>query len=167
MKKGFIKGPPDQYGESKIVNLDQVTNIAFEESIDRFENPKFKIIYNFAYPISLKNNIDKQIPDYSYHVYSNKEEYQEQVEKLNLQLDNKGWYAPIINNKVQRIVNLDYVSFISTDTYKNRIITNLSCSVSFYNDYHRKTSDFIFFDFESLDRLESEILYLEDLLGVE
>jgi len=164
--RGFIEGPVDQYGDTKIVNLDQVSNIGFDEGIDRFGNPKYKIIYNFTYPISLKNNVQKQVPDYVYHVYTDYTEYQKQVSKLNQQINEAKWFAPIINNTVSRIVNPKFISFISTDKSKNRIITNLSCSVSFYNDYNRRTSDFIFFDFEDKETMESEFLYLKDILGL-
>jgi len=156
--RGFIEGPPDRYGESKIVNLDQVSNIGFDTGTDRFNNPKFKIIFNMVYGVSLKNNTDKQIPDYVYFVYDNPEEYQDKIDKLNAQINHAKWFAPLIGDKVDMIINPNYISFISTDRSKNRIITNLSCSVSFYNDYQRKTSDFIFLDFNTLDEMETELI---------
>jgi len=166
LDRGFIEGPKDQYGDTKIVNLDQVSNIGFDEGYDRFGQPKYKVIYNFAYPISLKKNIIKSVPDYVYHVYTDKESYQNQIDTLNKQINQAKWFAPIIHNKISRIVNPKYISFISTDQSKNRIITNLACSISFYNNYERKTSDFIFFDFDTLEEMNEELLYLKDLLGL-
>ena len=163
MKNKFIKGPLDRYGNSKIVNIDQVSNIAFEIK-EQKGSTRYKIIYNMSYPISLKSNNSKMIPDYVYMVFDNEDQYQEKVDELNLLLED--WIAPIRNDIIDRIVNPKFISFINTDINQNRVIVNLATSISFYSDYSRHTSDFIYFTFDTPDEFESEYKYMRDQLGL-
>ncbi len=159
--KQFITGPsPD----NKIVNLSKVSNIAFEYYVDRNGIDTWKIIYNFSFSISLKNNIQKKVPDYHYMVYKDKLEYDKKVEELNDLVNVYGWLAPRVKGSIDRIVNPDYISFIATDTKKKRIILNLTTSVSFWNDLERLSSDFIYVDFPTIEEFHLEYEYLKDQL---
>ena len=160
----FVQGPmPD----NKIVNLDNVSNIAFEEYKDRDENQKYKIIFNFNYAVSLKSNDDKLISDYVYFVYDNKSEYDVMIDELSKLINEKMWIAPMIGGYVSRIANPDKISFVATDSRKNRIILNLATSVSFYSSYSRKTSDFLYFDFLNEQEYKENLEYIKEQLNQE
>ena len=156
----FINGPKDKFGNSKIVNLKAVSNIAFEAYINRFGVQEYKIIFNMGYPVSLKTDYKKLISDYVYFVYQDRDEYERTVDTLSGLINEHGWIAPLINGVVTRITNPDYISFISTDPRKNRIILNLSTSVSFYNNNERLTSDFIYLDFTSQQEYIENYAYI-------
>jgi hypothetical protein len=159
--RGFIEGPKDKYGDTKIVNLDQVTNIHFSIEKDRQGDVRYKIIFNFSYPVSLRTNISKKIPDYTYFVYPSKEAYDKDVEFLSQQINQGLWLAPQVDGNINRIVNPNFISFIAVDKQKNRVIVNLATSVSFYNDFSRTTSDFIYFDFSSYEEFQNEYKYMK------
>jgi len=155
--KQFITGPaPD----SKIVNLKQVSNIGFEFYTDRNGRDTWKIIINFSYGVSLKNDFQKSISDYQYFVFHDETEYNRYVDVLNNLINENGWLAPKVNGIVKRIINPDMISFIATDSRKNRIILNLATTVSFYNNNNRKTSDFLFIDFDSEQDFLDEYKYM-------
>ena len=161
--KQFITGPAPDY---KVVNLKEVTNIAFEIYTNREGKTVYKIIFNFNVPVSLKNNIIKIIPDYMYFVYYDEEEYQKTVDILNDLINESMWLAPSIDGRVKRIINPDKITFIARDPRHNRIIVNLSTSISFYSDYKRRTSDFIYFDFTDPEEFEAEYQYMMEQLNL-
>ena len=159
--KQFITGPaPDR----KIINLKQVSNIGFEFYIDRNGDDTWKIIINFGYGVSLKNDFSKEISDYQYFVFHDKGQYDEYVNTLSDLINDANWLAPRVSGEIKRIVNPDMISFIATDKRKNRVILNLAASVSFYNNNLRKTSDFLFIDFASEEEFKSEYQYLQSQL---
>jgi len=154
----FLVGPaPD----SKVINLKEVSSIGFESK--KTGHKAYKVIINFSYPVSLKNDYKKVVSDYQYFVFQTEEEYNKYVSELN-NLINVGWIAPKVENTVRRIINPDKISFISKDLRKNRIIINLATSVSFHNNTDRKTSDFLFIDFETEEEFTSEYNYIIDML---
>ncbi len=160
--KQFITGPePD----NKVINLKEVSNIAFEEYTDRNGNDTWKIIYNFCFPISLKNNTSKKVPDYQYMVFHDKKEYDRTVDILNELVNQKNWLAPNVSGTIKRIINPDAISFVATDHRKNRVIVNLSTSVSFWNELSRMTSDFVYFDFDTFEDFTAEHSYILDQLN--
>jgi len=165
--KGFVEGPEDKFGNRKIVNLDQVTNICFEQYTDRYQEKKWKVIFNFSYGISLKDNLSKIIPDYCYFIYNTDtlSEYKSVKQVLNNQVNSGEWIAPL-DKTIDRIVNKDFVSFIATDPRKNRIIVNLTTGVSFHNNYSQITSDFVYFDFSTPEKYVLELKYMKDLISV-
>ncbi len=164
--KQFVISPIDKNGGKKTVNLKEVSNIAFTQEYNRAGDLYYKIIFNFDYGISLRGNNGKIIADYCYFVYNDYNDYEKMEEKLSDLINEKGWIAPIVNGSVSRIVNPDKISFMATDTRKNRIILNLSTSVSFYNDFSKKTSDFIYFDFNTLDEYKENLVYIQDQLDI-
>jgi len=161
----FIEGPKDKYGNTKIVNLENVTNIAFEQYTNRFKKEEWKIIFNYNYGISLRNDYSKHIADYTYFVFQDEDLYQLAVDKLDPLIE-AGWLAPMVNNNVSRIVNPKAISFIAQDPSKNRIIVNLATSVSFWNNTSRITSDFIYLDFSSPQEYRENVLYMSGQLNV-
>lgn len=162
--KQFIIGPsPD----NKIINLKQVSNVGFEFYVDRNGEDTWKIIINFGYGVSLKNDFSKEISDYQYFVFHNEDEYNEYVTLFSRLINEDNWLAPGVNGIVKRIVNPDMISFVATDTRKNRIILNLAASVSFYNNNMRKTSDFLFVDFNTPEEFEAEYRYMVGQLNQE
>ena len=160
----FVLGPSPDY---KMVNLENVSNIAFEEYYNRNNELVYKIIFNFDYGVSLKSDYNKIIADYVYFIYSDKDEYTEMVEELSKLINEKMWIAPLIDGYVNRIANPDKISFVAIDERKNRIILNLNTSVSFYSNKDRKTSDFLYFDFKSHDEYKSNLKYIQDQLSME
>ncbi len=163
----YITGPKDKFGNSKIANLKNVSNIAFIEETNRFGEIQWKIIFNFNYSVSLKNDNNKLISDYVYFVFTDKSEYDTTTNELSKLINDYGWIAPIINGEVSRITNPDCISFIATDPRKNRVILNLSTSVSFWNDYSRRTSDFIYIDFDTKDEYLENLEYIKGQLDRE
>lgn len=163
MKK-FVTGP---YPDRKIVNLENVSNIAFEEFTNRDGETNWKIIFNFDYGVSLRNDFDKIIADYVYFVYKNKDEYDTMTDELSNLINEKSWIAPLIAGNVSRIANPKKISFVATDERKNRIILNLATTVSFFSNSKRKTSDFLFFDFVSYDEYKENLKYIQDQLNQE
>jgi len=166
-KRGFLEGPKDRFNNSKIVNLDQVSNVSFNHETDRFGNLQYKIIMNFGYQISLKGQNEKRIADYCYFVFDEFQhdlfmEYQDHFTK---QINKELWIAPKINRTINRIVNPDYVSFVAVDPSKNRVIMNLACSVSWYSNPERMSSDFIYLDFNSEDEYKQEYRYIKEQIG--
>jgi hypothetical protein len=150
--------------DGKIVNLDNVSNIVFDEEwTDRFGNHKPKIIFNFAYPVSLPRS-DKKISDYVYLIFKSKEEYKAAEKDLEQLINEKGWIAPVINNKIEKIINPDKISFMTHDDDNLRIILNLSASVSFHGDYDRLTSDFCYLNHTDWTEYQNNLSYIRGLL---
>jgi hypothetical protein len=146
------------------INLLQVSNIVFEPDwTDRFGNHKPKIIYNFNYQVSLPNT-DKKISDYKYSIYRSMQEYEADVEELNKLINEKKWIAPIVNNKINKIINPDKISFITHDDDNMRIIINLSTPVSFHGNYHRMTSDFVYINHTDWEEYQNNLSYVYGML---
>ncbi len=165
MKK-FVTGPaPD----NKMVNLENVTNIGFEEYYNRDGKLTYKIIFNYNYGVSLRNDFQKIISDYNYFVYSEAEkpDYDKLTDQLSELINEKGWIAPLINGTVSRIANPKLISFVATDKRKNRIILNLATTVSFYSNIQRKTSDFLYFDFGSEEEFNENLEYIRAQLDID
>ena len=161
----FIKGPADKFGNSRIVNTSQVSNITFRNESTP-EEEYYKIIFNFNTGVSLKNDYDKIIPQYVYFVYDNSKEYFEMLAKLNKLIDGKGWLAPKnVQGNVNMIINPEYISFMAEDPRKNRIIVNMSCGVSFYDNNQRVTSDFIYLDYPTIEDMRQEQTYIDGVLA--
>lgn len=164
--KRFVTGPsPD----NKMVNLLNVSNIAFEEFYNRDGKLTYKIIFNFNYGVSLRNEYSKQISDYVYFVYgeNQKDEYDAMTEELSILINEEGWIAPLINGVVSRIANPKLISFLATDIRKNRIILNLATSVSFHSNTSRRTSDFLYFDFISTEEFNENLEYIKAQLDTD
>ena len=164
--KQYIVGPePDE----KIVNLGKVSNIAFDTYINHNQVRIWKIIFNMSYSVSLKNQTNKLIPDYIYFVYEDEDQYQKTVDVLNNLINEHQWIAPFVGTgedaKVTRIVNPEMISFVATDTRKNRIILNLASPVSFWNNESRLTSDFIYFNFGTEEDFNNELKYIKEQLA--
>ena len=162
--KQFIQGPPDKFGNTKTVNIKNCSSIAFEHGTDRFKEKYWKIIFNYNYSVSLNKNIDKKIPDYTYFRFPNEEEYNKIRDKLNVLINEHKWLAPKIKGKVSRIINPDNISFLAVDPGKFRVILNLNNSISYFNDYRRLSSDFVYIDFETEEEFLSEYEYIKDQL---
>ncbi len=147
-----------------LINLKSVSNIVFDEDwTDRFGNHKPKIIYNFDYPVSLPRS-DKKISDYKYSIFRTKEEYQNEVQKINNFVNSENWIAPIINNKITKVINPDKISFMTSDDDNLRIILNLNTSVSFHGDYSRMTSDFVYLNHYDWEEYQNNLSYIKGLL---
>ena len=138
----------------KIVNLDSVTNIIFENN---------KCIFNLDYSVSLNTNVDKLIPDYVYFYIRD-----EDMEDVKKQIEGFGWLKSS-NPFNKRIVNPSKISFVKFEesknfNKKNRIIINLRNSVSFNRDMFRKTSDFVYFDYDNYSEYIKEVARITDFL---
>ena len=160
--KQYCTGPGPDY---KIVNLQNVTNIAFETYNDRNGKETYKLIFNFDYNVSLKQDYSKMIPDYIYFITHDKLEYENYMTEMSELINKQGWLAPKIGTEINRIINPDKISFVATDKRKNRVIFNLTTSVSFYSQNNRITSDFIYIDFPTIEEFENEYKYMRDQLN--
>jgi hypothetical protein len=150
--------------DGDLINIDNVSNIVFDPDwTDRFGNHKPKIIFNFAYPVSLPKS-DKKISDYKYDIFKSVEEYKAAEKDLEKLINEKNWIAPVINKKIQKIINPDKISFMTSDDNNQRIILNLSTSVSFHGDYHRMTSDFVYLNHYDWEEYQNNLSYIRGLL---
>ena len=147
-----------------LINLESVSNIVFDEDwTDRFGNHKPKIIFNFSYPVSLPRS-EKKISDYKYLIFKSKEEYKVLEKELEKLVNEKRWIAPVIDNKIQKIINPDKISFMTSDDDNLRIILNLCTSVSFHGDYERLTSDFVYLNCTNVSEYQNNLSYIRGLL---
>ena len=159
MRRQFV-----ETNDGDLVNLNSVTNIVFDENwTDRFGNHKPKIIFNFDYPVTLPKT-DKKISDYKYMIFDTKSEYELKVKELEFLVNEMGWIAPIVNNRIDKIINPDKISFMTHDDNNQRIILNLNTSVSFHGDYSRLTSDFVYINFNDWEEYVNGLKYIRDLL---
>ena len=159
MKKQYI-----ETSDGKLINLKTVTNIVFDEDwTDRFGNHKPKIIYNFDYPVSLPRS-DKKISDYQYDIFKTKSQYDLKIKELEYLINEAGWIAPVINNRIDKIINPDKVSFMTSDDNNQRIILNLCTSVSFHGDYSRLTSDFLYLNHDDYAEYINNLSYIKEFL---
>jgi len=150
--------------DGDLINLDSVSNIVFDQEWkDRFGNHKPKIIFNFAYPVSLPRS-DKKISDYKYLIFKSVEEYKAVEKDLEKLINSKNWIAPVINNKIQKIINPDKISFMTFDDDNLRIILNLCTTVSFHGDYQRMTSDFVYLNHYDWEEYQNNLSYIRGLL---
>lgn len=150
--------------DGDLINVKSVSNIVFDPDwTDRFGNHKPKIIFNFDYPVSLPRS-DKKISDYKYDIFRSKEEYQDAVQDINRLVNEMEWIAPVINNKISKVVNPEKISFMTSDDDNMRIILNLKTSVSFHGDYHRMTSDFVYLNHYNWEEYQNNLSYIRGLL---
>ncbi len=137
--------------ENKQVNVDSVTHIVFEG---------MKVIFNLDYAVSVKNNVDKHIPDYVYFDIQDDDEYL-RIAKIIGDLDWISCSEPGTYQNHGRtmqmnheIINPKAISFVKYEAddkrgnEKNRIIFNLRLSISFSKDVFNHTSGFVFFNYE-------------------
>ena len=159
-KLGQFLETPDK----DLINLQSVSNIVFDPDwTDRQGNHKPKIIFNFDYQVSLPGS-DKKIADYKYIIFGDKKDYDQYVfilnQLVNEQPNGKNWLAPMINGKVNKIINPDKISFVTSDDSNLRIILNLRTPVSFHNNYKRMTSDFVYLNHNNWDEYQNNLGYI-------
>lgn len=144
----------------KSVNTNRVTNLVIEGD---------KFIFNLDYSVSLPHDNSKLIPDYVYMVTENDEEY----DYLDNAIADLNWIAnsypeyrksQYSSNDNWHIVNPAMISFIKYDKANKRIIFNLRNTISFKRDYEKKTSGFIYYDFETDEIFNDEMNRIEGIL---
>ena len=140
---------------NKTVNTETVHNIAFEDK-------KRKIIFNFEYGVSLRDDEDKIISDYVYFLFDNDEDFETTKARL---IDMEGWLGSGADY-INRIVNSKKISFMTSDTYSNRIIFNLTSSVSFTKNKYSRSSDFVWWTYNSASELIEHYARIKAELGV-
>jgi hypothetical protein len=92
------------------------------------------------------------------------EEYKNPEKELNKLINEYNWVAPVVNGKIDKIVNPDKISFVTQDDDKKRIIINLNSSVSFHGNYFRYTGDFCYFTHDDYDEYKRNLSYVKGLL---
>lgn len=145
--------------DSKYVNLKEVTSIAFEEFKDRFDTPKYKVIFNMNYAVTLKGS-NKLISDYIYSIYENYTEFKDVFDYLMNLIDEYQW----IKLKEPRIINPYHISFLTQDPNKNRIIINLASTVSFHGNNTAFTSDFVYINCDNKDEYQDKLTSIREAL---
>ena len=159
--KQFVETP-----DGDLINLEAVSNIVFNPDwTDRFGNQKPKIIFNFDYQVSLPRS-DKKISDYKYLIFRSKAEYDSVVQELTRLINENEWIAPVIDGKIEKIINPDKISFMTSDDDNQRIILNLKTPVSFHGDYDRMTSDFVYLNHSNWNEYQNNLSYIRGLLGL-
>jgi len=140
---------------NKTVNTDTVHNIAFEDR-------KRKIIFNFEYGVSMRDDSDKIISDYVYFLFDNDEDFENTKSKLTAL---NGWISSGVDY-INRIVNSKKISFMTSDKYNNRVIFNLTSSVSFTKDKYSRSSDFVWWTYKSPSEMIEHYDRIKEDLGV-
>ena len=149
-------------GNERPVNLDNVTTI-FIDNIDK------KIIFNFNYSIrvSSRDKLENQRADYIAWYLSEEDLERVKISLLEM-LSTTEWFLPDFKHN-HRCVKKSMVSTIKFADYINRIIFNLTCSVTDQRSTSDSlTSDFVFWNFEkdplsyskACQELESNIISL-------
>ena len=136
----------------KVVNLANVSNIHIDKGSSG------KIIFNMNYSVKIFDN--KTTPDYVYWEFGSQEEKEEKTATFLPHLINMGWITPF--EEGQRYVNSTCISSIGFDEYKNRVIFNLNYNVTHPKDSSKLTSDFVFFNFSSVEKYTS---FVDAMIG--
>jgi len=139
-------------GDSKIVNLNQVSNIGVDTK-------KLRIIFNLKYSI---NVFDKFTPDYVYFEYKDYNELKKAYNNL-LELVRDDFL--ISKNENQRLVSKKCVSSINIIPEQKRIIFNLNYGITHPNDSEKITSDFVFWTFKNDENFQKEVENLNNSLN--
>ena len=159
---------PKQYFDtgSKNVNLKNVTSVSIEENINRK-----KIIFNFDYTITHPYKPDVFVSDYVSVYYDDDQEFKKVFKELSSQLESLYWFEGQNSldlegpDKIWHWVNIDKVSFITYDEHKNRIILNLSCTVTKRHSSGELTSDFVYFSYPTKSEFMKNRERLENLIN--
>jgi hypothetical protein len=130
------------FKNQKIINLNNVSNIYLDESGQ-------KVIFNMDYSVKIFNN--KFTPDYVYWTYEDEDEATQILDLLSL--NTKDWILPA--ERGQRYLNPKFISSITLDTNKTRVIFNLNYNVTHPKDINKLTSDFVFYDFANIKNYQT------------
>jgi hypothetical protein len=152
--KSFIKDNTGNY-----INLDNVSNIGFIPE-------KNRIIINFNYSISLSKSSEKKIADYRYLDFDSQEEFEEFVTDLCKMAEQKFYIMPNVEEFLDKHwVNPRHISYLNTDVKKNRIIFNMTNPITkLVNDELRTINDFVFWDFDTLEKFEEALKEVSDIV---
>jgi len=121
-------------GDSKTVNIDQVSNIGIDTK-------KLRIIFNLQYSINI---FGKQTPDYVYFEYDDIVNLHRAIKSL-LEVIKDDFL--ISSDKSQRLVAKKCISSINFIERQKRIVFNLNYDITHPNDSRKLTSDFVFWTF--------------------
>jgi hypothetical protein len=142
-----------------VLNLANVTNIAFLEKHNR-------IVFNFANNIEIKSSKGIQvIADYRYDDYNSSTEFKARQEELIKVLDEYGYIKPMYSQYNHHWVNPSHVTFINVDKKRNRIMFNLSNSVTKLVDNEvMLVNDFVFWNCTSEEETVQATNYVFNLM---
>lgn len=134
-----------------LINLEQVSNVGFLHN-------KGRIVFNFSHSIELETNkVWSTIADYRYFTASSEEEYNEKKKEVQDVLSSLGFINSTRGNHYW--VNKSKVSYITTDGHKNRLIFNLSTSITKNTTKGISLiNDFVFWDYSSVDDFNKGML---------
>lgn len=137
-------------GDSKTINIEQVSNIGIDIK-------KFRIIFNLQYSINI---FGKQTPDYVYFEYKDVNDLQKAVKAL-LEVIKDDFL--ISSDKRQRLVAKKCISSINYIEKQKRIIFNLNYDITHPNDSSKLTSDFVFWTFNNETEFYNDMKKLSDI----
>ena len=138
-------------GGKSLINLNNVTNIAFKNN---------RIIFNFSNNIEINTRRGIQvIADYRYDDYSNDDEFNKNAEKLVRKLEQSGFISPVNVGYDHHWVNPKHITFINIDKRKKRLIFNLANSVTkpVEGDAIMLVNDFVFWTHDTDAELDLSI----------
>lgn len=151
----FMQAP----NSNSIVNLNQVTHLTKIDS-------KKRVIFNFNNVINVN---DLQVADYLYINCNNSDEFNFFWNNVVDYIEKDGWL--ISSNPTNHPINPYYISSINVDELKNKIIFNLSKSVTKIIkkeniDKRILVSEFVFWEFPTKLSFEKEYNKVIRTLGV-
>lgn len=158
----FIQAPNSYV----VVNMGQVSHLT------RIF-PKRRVIFNFSHSVGIKDRVtgsNNIIANYQYINCNSEEEFNYFWSIIMDYVENDVWLIP--SNENNHVVNPQYISHISIDEPKNRIIFNLSTSIHKTikdeegNEKKILTSDFIFWEHSNKLEFEKEYTKVMRILGV-
>lgn len=136
----FIETPQES------VNLKNVSNINIIHKSKR-------IVFNMNYGISIKDRMgEKIISDYVYWDSNNEKQFQKNLDLLYTKIKEHGNFIPKPERETSGYINIDEISSIKFNTHKNRVIFNLSHTVSISNHRNERalSSEFVYVDFDNI-----------------
>lgn len=144
----FIKFPQ----RDLTINLNKVSNIGFLDN-------KLKIVFNFSHSIDIEKKGTGEwatIADYKYIDCASEEEYSEFKKDVMDSMKTSGNFL-MSSDSTHYSVNKSQISYVTTDSRKNRIIFNLSTSIT--KETHKGINvinDFVFWSFEDPHEFETQ-----------
>jgi hypothetical protein len=141
----------------KILNLQACTSIGVNKS-------RLRIVFNLSHSIEMfDSKLSKNIivADYKYWDFDNEIDFNVGLSKVNSLIRVNNFF--ISTDKKHYFVNPDQLSYITFDDDNNRIIFNLSTSVT-KKTTGTLTNDYVFWTFNNKDEYLDNIKRIEDMI---
>ena len=147
-------------GGRSLVNMDNVTNIAFLDKTNR-------IVFNFNNNIEIKTSNGIQvIADYRYDNHDSVKTYADKKQEIIKYMKEHSFIEPVYPEQDHHWVNPIHITFINVDRSKNRLMFNLSNSVTKpIKGEIMLVNDFVFWNHNEANELENSVNIIFDKLS--